>query len=235
MRDLIRQVSPDVLGTQEGLYQQVKDLATDLPDYDWIGMGREGGSHGEFMAVFYRKARLEPLEFDHFWLSDTPAVIGSKTWGPKLPRMVTWVKFLDHAAHREFYVFNTHFDHQVQVAREKSAELIRKRIEELNTSLPLILTGDFNAAAEKNKAYAILMDGGFLTDAWKTAPERVGDGIGTFNYFKGPSPSGSRIDWILTRGPLSPAKSEIVIFSRNGQYPSDHFPVAVWLRMDKTN
>src|SRR6185503_7486283 len=89
MRELIQQISPDVMGTQETLYRQVKDLANDLPEYDWLGLGRDGGSRGEFMAVFYRKARLEPLVFDHFWLSDTPDVIGSTTWGNSNRRMVT--------------------------------------------------------------------------------------------------------------------------------------------------
>jgi hypothetical protein len=52
-----------------------------LPDYEWIGLGRDGGNHGEFMAVFYRVTRFEPLEFDHFWLSDAPNVVASSTWG----------------------------------------------------------------------------------------------------------------------------------------------------------
>ena len=81
MREVIRQIAPDVIGTQEGLYEQLKDIAADLPEYDWIGLGREGGSRGEFMAVFYRKARFEPLAFDHFWLSGTPEVIGSEYVG----------------------------------------------------------------------------------------------------------------------------------------------------------
>src|SRR5687768_17566799 len=63
MRELIRKHAPDVIGTQEGVYAQLRDLAADLPEYDWIGLGRDGGSRSEFMAVFYRKDRLEPLEF----------------------------------------------------------------------------------------------------------------------------------------------------------------------------
>ena len=113
MGELIEKLAPDVLGTQEGLYGQLHDLAADLPAFQWIGLGREGGSRGEFMAVFYRTARLEPLAFDHFWLSDTPGVIGSKTWGATLPRMVTWVKFRDRQTKREFRFVNTHFDHQI--------------------------------------------------------------------------------------------------------------------------
>ena len=61
------------MGTQEGLYHQIRQIDEDLSEMTWIGLGRQGGSHGEFMAVFYRPDRLEPLEFDHFWLSDTPA------------------------------------------------------------------------------------------------------------------------------------------------------------------
>jgi endonuclease/exonuclease/phosphatase family metal-dependent hydrolase len=79
MREVILQVAPDVFGTQEGLYEQLKDIAADLPEYDWIGLGRNGGSRDEFMAVFFRKSRLEPLAFDHFWLSDTPEVTASNT------------------------------------------------------------------------------------------------------------------------------------------------------------
>src|SRR5439155_5850780 len=84
MRELIQQISPDVMGTQEGLAGQLKDLATDLPGYDWIGVGRDDGREkGEFMAVFYRKARLQPLTTNYFWLSDTPEVAVSTTLGKK--------------------------------------------------------------------------------------------------------------------------------------------------------
>ncbi len=71
------------------------------------------------MAIYYRRARLEPLEFDHFWLSDTPDRIGSTSWGNTNRRMVTWVRFKDRESAQEFYFLNTHFDHQVQAAREK--------------------------------------------------------------------------------------------------------------------
>jgi endonuclease/exonuclease/phosphatase family metal-dependent hydrolase len=144
---MLKELKPDIVGTQEGLYQQIKDLQTDLPDYAWIGTGRDGGSRGEFMAVFYRHERFEPLEFDHFWLSDTPETIGSTTWGNSNRRMVTWIRFLDRKTQEEFYFFNTHFDHEKQPAREKSATLIRERVDALKTKLPVILVGDFNAAA----------------------------------------------------------------------------------------
>jgi len=231
MRELIQQVAPDVMGTQEGLYGQIKDLAADLPDYEWIGTGRDGGSRGEFMAVFFRKARLEPLAFDHFWLSDTPAVIGSSTWGNSNRRMVTWVKFRDRATSGEFFLFNTHFDHEIQPAREKSAELVRQRVAALDTKLPVLLIGDFNAAAGSNKAYEILTSDKFFTDAWTIAGERRGEGINTFNGFKPAQQNGVRIDWILTRGDVTVAAAETLTYAPDRQFPSDHFPVLARLRL----
>ena len=231
MRECILKMSPDIMGTQEGVYPQLKDIARDLPDYEWIGLGRDGGSRGEFMAVFYRKSRFEPMQFDHFWLSDTPDVVGSSTWGNTNRRMVTWVRFFDRNTKRDFYFFNTHFDHKVQEAREKSAALLRARIEKLKTDLPVIVTGDFNAAAGTNKAYKILTDEKFLTDTWLVATERKNEGIGTFNGFSKAVPGGPRIDWILTRGNFSVESAEIVAFSKDGQFPSDHFPVVAKLTL----
>jgi len=230
--EVIRSVAPDVLGTQEGLHAQLQDLASDLPEYDWVGVGRDDGKvKSEFMAVFYRKARLETLATNHFWLSDTPEVAGSTTWGNSNRRMVTWLKFRDRTTGGEFYLWNTHFDHQIQLAREKSAELVRQRVTALNTKLPVILMGDFNAAAGSNQAYHILTEGKFFTDAWLAAAERKGEGVGTFNNFKAAVPNGARIDWILTRGEVVVDRAETLTFTRNGQFPSDHFPVAAWLRL----
>src|SRR5688500_5339888 len=62
MKECIASVKPDLIGTQEGVYPQLKELSSDLPEYAWIGLGRDGGSRGEFMAIFYRRARFEPLE-----------------------------------------------------------------------------------------------------------------------------------------------------------------------------
>lgn len=231
MKELIAAQKPDVIGTQEGLYGQLKDLAAGLPEYEWLGLGRDGGSHGEFMAIFYRRDRLEPLEYDHFWLSDTPDVIASSTWGNTNRRMVTWVRFLDRATGKPFYFWNTHLDHALQPAREKGAALIRSRIEALKTDLPVFLVGDFNAVSGANKAYDILTGDGFLKDTWPLAAERRNEKVTSFNDFKPARQTGERIDWILLRGSAAVRATEVVTFEKGGQYPSDHFPVIAWLEL----
>src|SRR3546814_2598393 len=57
--------------------------------------------------------------------------------------------------------------------------------------------------------------------AWKSADERIGPTI-TWSAFKAPEKDQDRrIDWVLTRGPISVSKCETVTFNRDGRYPSD--------------
>lgn len=236
MKALLDQLQPDIMGTQEGVYAQLKDVAADQPDLDWIGLGRDGGSRGEFMAIFYRRNRFEPLEYDHFWLSDTPLVMGSSTWGNTNRRMVSWVRFLDRRTQREFYFWNTHLDHALQPAREKGAALILERIQSTaKAGVPLLLVGDFNAVSGENPVYDQFVKAGGLIDTWHVAAVRRQEQMNSFNGFEPAQAEGKRIDWILSRGPVSVRASEIITFSRDGQWPSDHFPVAAWLTLKGAN
>ncbi len=227
VREWRRRYDPDIVGTQEGVYRQLRDMAADMPEYEWIGTGRSGGSRGEFMAVFFKRDRFEPLEFDHYWLSDTPNVVGSSSWGNSVKRMVTWIRFMDKAADREFYVVNTHFDHVVEKARVLSAELVASRCAELNSNLPVVLLGDFNAAAERSRPYAILTEKAGFRDAALESGVDIPN-IATYHGWRGPR-EGARIDWILLRGGLEAVSYETHLFEMDGQYPSDHFPIAAEL------
>ncbi|MDQ1040526.1 endonuclease/exonuclease/phosphatase family metal-dependent hydrolase [Streptomyces sp. V3I8] len=231
MRALLRRGLPHVMGTQEGLYRQVRDIAADLgPHHRWIGTGRAGGSREEFMAVFYDTRRLEPVEYDHFWLSDTPAVIGSNTWGAAYIRMVTWVRLRDlRDGGREFYVLNTHLDNESQDARARSASLIARRIAGLDRALPVVVTGDFNAAAHDNPVHDTLLDAG-LVDTWDAAVARS-EPYGTFHGYRPPTPDGARIDWILTTPGVTTHRASVDTFSLGGRFPSDHLPVRASLTL----
>ncbi|WP_055524366.1 endonuclease/exonuclease/phosphatase family protein [Streptomyces graminilatus] len=231
MRELLRRERPHVIGTQEGLYHQVRGIEKDLgAHYDWIGTGRGGGSKDEFMAVFYDTRRLEPLEFDHFWLSDTPYTIASNTWKADWLRMVTWVRFADLAdGRREFYVLNTHLDNVSQYARERSAKLIGKTIAGWDPAKPVIVTGDFNSPAHGNRVYDLMLANG-LVDTWDVAASRS-PAYGTFNAYRPPKPGGRRIDWILTSPGVTTNWAAVNTFSVNGLYPSDHMPVQASLTL----
>ena len=226
MKSLLKQQAPDLMGTQEGVYHQVRDLAADLPEYDWIGTGRDGGSRGEFMTIYYRRERFEPLAYDHFWLSDTPEVIASSTWGNTNRRMVTSVRFKDRRSDKVFHLWNTHLDHALQPAREKAAELIKTRLAKIPSNEPVILMGDFNAEATRNPVYDTLTQGIGFTDSWFAAAQRKNETLNSFNGFAKPVFNSARIDWILYRGDAEVALAEVVVDgSPEGRQPSDHHPV----------
>lgn len=226
--ETVRLMSPDLMGTQEGLQSQLNDMATDLPEYHWIGLGRDGENRGEFMAVFYRTNRFQPLSTNHFWLSDTPEIPGSASWGNRARRMVTSVRFQDASSGHTVDFYNTHLDHEVAVARSNSASLIRQRLE-TNDAQFLILVGDFNCPPITNGVYDVLTGDKFLSDTWVIADRRAGEGMGTFNGFRSMPTNGARIDWILTRG-FTAASTAIVTNNPDGRWPSDHFPVVSRMR-----
>ncbi len=53
--ELIRKYNPDIIGTQEGLKEQIDWLADHLPEYVVVGEGRKGGDDDEHMAVFFKR------------------------------------------------------------------------------------------------------------------------------------------------------------------------------------
>lgn len=163
MAQRLREVAPTSSAHRKACMDKSRTSPPICPSLNGSDSDARAGS-GEFMAVFYRRARLEPLEYDHFWLSDTPSVIASATWGHSNRRMVTWVRFLDRETGKRFVLLNTHFDHQVQFAREQSATLIHDRLAAWGPEVPVIVTGDFNAVAGANCTYEILTQGGALND-----------------------------------------------------------------------
>jgi endonuclease/exonuclease/phosphatase family metal-dependent hydrolase len=230
MTRVLRRHAPDLVGVQEARWHQLRGLDAALPDHDWIGLGRKGGTRDEFSAILYRRDRFEVLDFDHFWLSDTPHVIGSATWGNTITRMVTWARFRDRRGGREFYHVNTHFDHQSENARIKSAELVLARVRGFTRGVPVVLTGDFNVPAGGSRPHAILTGPDAFVDTWTTARRR-GPETNTFGGWRPPAPGGPRIDWILSRGAVRTSWTEIDHYHQDGRYPSDHYPVVAHLTL----
>lgn len=234
---IVSELQPDVIGTQEGLYPRLTELAGRVgrPRYSWVGLGREGGSHSEFVAVFGREDHLDPVEFDHFWLSDSPRTIGS-VWpegNRDNPRMVTWVRWRRRRDGRSFVHVNTHFDDQSEIARRRSADaLARFCCELLEAGDSVVVSGDFNAAPT-SEPYRILRR--VLVDTWPASrPTR----IATFHNYRSPTPTvggDAAIDWILCSRDLTPLDCTVVTTTeqQDGQflYPSDHWPVVCDLEL----
>lgn len=226
----VKTASPDILGVQECLDFQAEYIAGQLPEYRWLGIGRDQNGKGEMTAVLYRHAGLVPVSVRHFWLSEQPDVPGSVSWDSSLTRMATLVRFHHPATGRFFLYVNTHFDHKGEQARQESVGVVNRELEKEDQTLPVIFTGDYNAMAENSEPYRRAMDAGFR-DAWTEAPERRGPPL-TWSAFEAPKEGvDSRIDWILFRGAVEPQWCETVLHNEGGRYPSDHYPVLALLTL----
>lgn len=218
---------PNIFGVQEALQKQLEHLGQELDSYEYVGVGRDDGKKkGEFTAIFYKTDQFEVLEENTFWLSQTPEE-PSKGWDAAYPRICTYALFKKKESEEKLWVFNTHFDHRGNEAREKSAELILKRIEEINIEkLPVILMGDLNLEPD-TKPVRLLAEN--LTDSRKAAEKVVFGPAGTFNGFEFEGEVTRRIDYIFIDGNIKLMKYGTLTDSKDLRYPSDHFPIFIEL------
>ena len=246
MFDFINFAAFDVFGAQEVRYGQLTDMVAALPDYEYIGVGRDDGqTKGEFSPVFYRRERFKLLDSGTFWLSETPEKV-SRGWDAACNRVCSWGYFQDKVTKEKFYFLNTHIDNKGAVAKTKSVELILKFIEERGKDVTVIVTGDMNVT-QNSEWYKQFVATGVLNDSFVAAKYRFAPS-GTFSTFTPTRYSTNRIDHIFVsknvvverygvltlhywkatdeenyegkRFPVNAEKREVLLLS-------DHYPVQV--------
>ena len=190
---------PDILGLQEVLPHQYEDLKLLFPEHESVGRGRDLDGGGEHCPIFYRRSRFQAQGSGTFWLSATPDC-WSRGWDACLPRICTWVDL------GELTVWNAHFDHLGESARENALEMILERAGEGRG----LVVGDFNCELTE------------CPPGWSFCTPKGG----TYHEWDG-SLDGPRIDYILaTRHFLVLENGRIT----DGRYLSDHHPV--WARLE---
>jgi len=225
---ILVQYSPSIIGIQEGLLNQVQYIDSSLIDYDYVGVGRDDGKKkGEFCAIYFDTTRYVLLKNSTFWLSETPDTI-SVGWDAALERICTYGLFKDRITKKEFWVFNTHFDHIGVIAREKSSGLILKRIKKINRqSLPVILMGDFNSIPNSPPVKEIITE---LSDALQISLQKLHGPRGTFNGFNEGLSIEKRIDYIFTKNLKVLSYTHVNDRLENNRHISDHLPVMIKIK-----
>jgi endonuclease/exonuclease/phosphatase family metal-dependent hydrolase len=228
--DVVKEQAADVIGLQEALDFQIDEIIAAVPAYGVIGVGRNDAARkGEYAAILYRRDRFQVADAGTFWFSDTPSVVASTSWGNRITRICTWARLVDRDG-RAFWHFNVHLDHESQPSREKSALLLRKRIDERAfLKEPVIVTGDFNAG-EQNPAVTAITAGGAFLDTFrvKYPDEKT---VGTFTGFDAAKIAGEKIDYVFAPAGADVLSAAIVRTARSGRLPSDHFPVVAQVRL----
>ena len=219
--DLIRKHDPDILGIQEAIHHQLMDLLKNLPQYDYVGVGRDDGkTKGEYSAILFKKEKFTVQQQGTFWLSETPEVPGSKSWDAAITRVASWAKLRDKKTKKDFLSINTHFDHIGKEARRNSAGLLKSKANELGKGLPVIITGDFNCT-RSDPPYSTIMD----PDGIKLIDPLPGEPVGTFCGFKVNGIECKAIDYLFCTEHWTATDYKVITDNDGKYYPSDHLPV----------
>ena len=251
MTEIIAGGNYDFIGTQETMMHPNPDLdqpsfiASKLPGHAFIGRSREiDPEAGEAMMIYYKKDRwrIDETDQETFWLSDTPDVPGSKT-DPEAgcPRTVTAALFHElkegQPTGRTIYIYNTHFDHLSEGARQRGAKQLMDRVAaRKNKDVPIVVMGDMNCgerspAIRYMKGEPMTLNGQTwnppykLADTFREVHPDATD-VGTFNGFREPDRHGrEKIDYVFVSPGLKTLSAEIIRTQREGRFPTDHFPV----------
>ena len=212
--DVIRAVAPDVAALQEVRRLQLRYLAAQLPDYEFISQGRGNGrKRGEHCPVLFRRDRFVVDSWTVRWFGEH-----------QRGRIATLVRLFERGSSAPLGVVSTHFDYRSAATRTSSAAALALWIRE--TSGPWIVMGDFNATVVEASLQIMLSAG--LRDALGHLGHRGAD-VATAHRFTGGS-DGSRIDHILVSAGLQVVDGRIVRDRPGGRLPSDHWPVVARVR-----
>lgn len=224
---LLKKYDPAFIGMQEVLFNQLEFLDESLPNYEYIGVGRDDGKQkGEFSPILFNSKKYNLLQSNTFWLSKTPDKI-SVGWDAAMERICTYGLFEDKISRQKIWVFNTHFDHIGIKARKKSVRLIHKKIKQINAEqVPVVLMGDFNLMPEEKPIQYLqrkMKDGLTASQNSQNGPK------GTFNGFNVSEPIIRRIDYVFIKGFEVKDYQHIDERLTNAKHISDHQPVIAHL------
>ncbi|MGL5575111.1 MAG: endonuclease/exonuclease/phosphatase family protein [Sarcina sp.] len=229
---VIKDNNPIIVGTQEGLKHMLIDLENRLENYAYVGEGREGKNQGEYCGIFYDKEKIEVKHWEQFWLSETPSVVGSKSWDTACERICTYGRFKNKETLEEIMVYNTHLDNVSEMARIEGIKLILDRCKKnnLDNKLPFLIMGDFNCI-KTDEVFNVIKN--YRDDKFKVInlyDVIENEILGTFHNFTGVLDEGI-IDFILVSEEFD-CESLYTDERKIGDgYPSDHYPVIATLKL----
>ena len=226
--DLVKFYEADVFGAQEVLNNQLNDLLNRLPEYAYVGVGREDGkTKGEYAPIFYRKDRFSVDKSGNFWLAEDINAIGKKGWDAACERVATWAILKDKNTGKKFFFLNTHLDHMGKVARHEGASLVLEQAKKLSENLPIIVTGDFNAVPSDEPIQVLTnpSDPRHLTHSRTIAGFIYGPEWTFHDFGKIPYDKREWIDYIFVKGNIKVLRHGVLTETLNNLFPSDHCPV----------
>ncbi len=149
----------DIVAVQELSQDGLKRIEDCFEDYCAAVFPRDLSGEDEAPAIFFKVSKFELMGMEARALSDTDQVVGSRFLDQSIcPRSYHLLRLRDKETRKQFFVINTHFDHEGEGARLEAAKQIIARIKDLEKRdnqeyiaykrdseiIPLIFCGDLN-------------------------------------------------------------------------------------------
>jgi endonuclease/exonuclease/phosphatase family metal-dependent hydrolase len=234
--DVIVKQKPDLVCLQECREVQLANLLSRMAGWQAVGLSHPDIGSDRVNPILFPQSRFDLVSSGGFWLSESPHIEGSKSWDSARGRFVNWAQLADRKAGAQLRIWNTHFDHIGQTARERSGAMLAEATQALPAALPQLLAGDFNSGGSHPGIKALISSGWKDTYAAVHGPDDPGF---TAHRFLGAARAddktkpGRKIDWIFCRDGAKTLAAEIIRDSRNGRYPSDHYFVSATVLLPK--
>ena len=214
---LLLDYAPDLLATQEGRLRQIRDVDDRLEGLTCADSHRDWVDSLMYPCLFYNPKSLILKESGDIWLSETPSIPGSSSFGSKFPRLCTWAIFDGGVL-----AINVHLDISSSETRLCQMRVLLQQLGTLKAnSQTILLMGDFNESPTCPVRALIGKEWPDLNDPWIDLGQAEET---SHHHFYEAIDYGSRIDWILANDSLQ-AQEMLLDKSRsdNGIYPSDHY------------
>lgn len=222
--ELINEMRPDIINTQELYPSQVQDIVS-LLENDFSFFSGQKDEDGESYGIFYRKDRFE--------------LLSSQVNYP-----LSIVQLKDLKTDKIIYVFNTHMPLSNIEKREANAKKIVEIIEPIAKNMAVLFTGDLNTFPNRLDLTNLpFYDGDYIHQilskgSLKNARELSLLGhfgpISTFTNkppgvvpFQGTGTPGIFLDYIYTSNKVTVLTHAVEQGTVDGHFPSDHMPVLI--------
>ncbi len=233
--DKIRKEEPDVVAFQEVTADILEGLKHIMPDYLFLGHGRDPDYTGEGLYTAVNTRTLMIVGMESFWIAPNPYDKCSRFCDQsEFPRICIMTTLYHPELKKEFRVFNVHLDHKGESAMALGMECVLGKLKEHNSRQPMsaVVLGDFNARPDSDA-----LD---VCRQW-TEPKLydiTAQLPGTFHDYGKIAEAGElnwKIDYIWVTEDLWQSLQETVLWEDklNGHLLSDHYPVCALFTEEK--
>ncbi len=223
----IMKEKPDVVAFQEVTLDILEGLEHIMPEYLFLGHGRDTNYAGEGLYTAINTRTLQLIGMESFWIAPNPYDKCSRFFDQsEFPRICIITTLYHSELKKEFRVINVHLDHKGEAAMSLGMECVLNKLKEHDSRRPIstIVLGDFNAQPDSDA-----LD---VCRQW-TEPKLydiTAQLPGTFHDYGKLAEAGLpdwKIDYIWVTEDWKESLREVVLWNDklNGHLLSDHYPV----------